>query len=103
MPLTEKELMERDAKRNLGQELLESIKQSEGRTVMSETVVSIMPLLDGVSNAETASAFGADMVTLNVFNFEMPFIFGYDDLSTDMFGGIAQYGKLIDQKIKENI
>ena len=85
------------------QELLESIKQSEGRTLMSETVVSIMPLLDGVSNAETASAFGADMVTLNVFNFEMPFIFGYDDLSTDMFGGIAQYGELIDRKIKENI
>lgn len=84
------------------QELLESIRQSEGRTVMAETVVSVMPLLDGISNAETASAFGADMITLNVFNFDMPFIFGYDDLSTDMFGGIAQYGTLIDQKIKEN-
>lgn len=84
------------------QELLDSIRQSEGRTVMSETVVSVMPLLDGVSNAETASAFGADMITLNVFNFDMPFIFGYDDLTTDMFGGIAQYGALIDRKIKEN-
>lgn len=84
-------------------ELLESIEQSEGRTVMAETVVSVMPLLDGISNAETASAFGADMITLNVFNFETPFIFGYDDLSTDMFGGISQYGKLIDEKIKENI
>lgn len=39
-------------------ELLESIKQSEGRTVMAETVISVMPLLDGVANAETASAFG---------------------------------------------
>lgn len=85
------------------QEILESIQTSEGRTVMAETVVSIMPLLDGVANAETASAFGADMVTLNVFNFEMPFIFGYDDLTTDMFGGISQYGKLIDDRIKENI
>lgn len=85
------------------QELLESIKYSEGRTVMSETVISIMPLLDGVSNAETASAFGADMVTLNTFNFDTPFIFGYDDLETDMFGGINQYGKVIDQKIQENV
>lgn len=85
------------------QELLNSIKYSEGRTVMSETVISIMPLLDGISNAETASAFGADMITLNTFNFETPFIFGYDDLETDMFGGINQYGKVIDQKIQENV
>lgn len=85
------------------QELLGSIKTSEGRTVMSETVISIMPLLDGVSNAETASAFGADMVTLNTFNFETPFIFGYDDLETDMFGGINQYGKVIEERIKLNV
>lgn len=78
------------------QELLNSIKYTEGRTVMSETVISIMPLLDGISNAETTSAFGADMVTLNTFNFETPFIFGYDDLETDMFGGINQHGRVID-------
>lgn len=83
-------------------DLLETIKQSEGRTVMAETVISVMPLLDGVANAETASAFGADMVTLNAFDFANPFIFGFDDLSTDMFGGIAQYGKVIEEKIKEN-
>lgn len=70
---------------------------------MSETVISIMPLLDGISNAETASAFGADMVTLNTFNFDAPFIFGYDDLSTDMFGGIRQYGPLIDESITRNL
>lgn len=83
-------------------ELLESIKQSEGRTVMAETVISVMPLLDGVANAETASAFGADMVTLNAFDFENPFIFGYDDLETDMFGGINQYGQMIEEKIQAN-
>lgn len=85
------------------EELLKSIQKSEGRTVMAETVVSVMPLLDGIANAETASAFGADMVTLNVFNFDTPFIFGYDDLSTDMFGGISQYGPLIDRRIEENL
>lgn len=84
------------------EEILEAIKQSEGRTVMAETVVSVMPLLDGVANAETASAFGADLVTLNAFDFENPFIFGFDDLSTDMFGGIGQYGKVIAEKIQEN-
>lgn len=83
-------------------DLLESIKQSEGRTVMAETVISVMPLLDGIANAETASAFGADMVTLNAFDFDHPFIFGYDDLETDMFGGIKQYGKMIEEKIQKN-
>lgn len=83
-------------------EILETIKASEGRTLMAETVTSVMPLLDGVSNAETATAFGADLVTLNAFDFENPFIFGFDDLSTDMFGGIQQYGKVIEEKTQEN-
>lgn len=42
------------------------------------------------------------MVTLNAFDFENPFIFGYDDLETDMFGGINQYGKMIEEKIQAN-
>ena len=82
-------------------EILTSIKKSEGRTVMSETVISIMPLLDGVSNPETASAFGADMVTLNTFDLNNPFIFGYDD-QFNMFGGIGQIGEQLNHKIMEN-
>lgn len=85
------------------QHLLDTIKTSEGRTIMAETVVSVMPLLDGVSNAETASAFGADLITLNTFNFEQPFIFGYDDQNFNMFGGISQIGDTIKENIEKNI
>ncbi|PSW06909.1 dihydrodipicolinate synthase [Photobacterium lipolyticum] len=52
-------------------EIVECIKQSEGRTMMVENVVSIAPPLDLVSGAEIAAAFGADMITLNcldIFN-----------------------------------
>lgn len=58
--------------------LLEAIVASEGRTVMAEVVVSVPPLVYGASNAEVAAAFGADMVTLNGFDFEAPAIAGLD-------------------------
>lgn len=60
-------------------EILNTIKHSEGRTVMAECVISCPPLVYGVSNLELAAAFGADMVTLNTFDFDYPFVFGIDD------------------------
>lgn len=60
-------------------EILSLIRNAEGRTVMSETIVNTMPLLQSISNAETAAAFGADLITLNLFDFEAPFVFGYDE------------------------
>ena len=52
-------------------ELVQCIEGSEGRTLMVENVVSMMPPIDLVTGAEMAAAFGADMITLNcldVFN-----------------------------------
>lgn len=62
-----------------GQELKQSILASEGRTVMTETVVSIPPLLGDVTNAELAVSFGSDMVLLNVFDCDNPKINGVED------------------------
>ena len=50
-----------------GQELKQAILASEGRTVMTETVVAIEPLLGDLTNAELAVSFGSDMVLLNCF------------------------------------
>lgn len=50
-----------------GPELLEAIRLSEGRTLMAEILHPAPPLVDGVSNAEVAVAFGADLVLLNKF------------------------------------
>ncbi|RCW49254.1 MULTISPECIES: haloacid dehalogenase-like hydrolase [unclassified Halanaerobium] len=51
------------------EELLESIKLSEGRTVLSE-VIGKTSLFRDVSNAEIAAAFGADILLLNLFDLE---------------------------------
>ncbi|WP_422445145.1 hypothetical protein [Thermoanaerobacterium sp. DL9XJH110] len=68
-------------------ELLEIIKNSEGRTVMAEAVIAVPPLIYGVSDLELAAAFGADMVTMNMFDFNAPFIFGVDDKDLDLTVG----------------
>ena len=59
-----------------GEELKQSILACEGRTVMTETVVAIPPLLGDLTNAELAVSFGSDMVLLNVFDCNNPVING---------------------------
>jgi hypothetical protein len=57
-----------DFERMDGAALLESIRRSEGRTLLCEVLWSAPPLVDGVSNAEIVAAFGADLVLLNKFD-----------------------------------
>jgi len=56
--------------------LLESIRLAEGRTVCAEVVASSPPLVYGVTNAETAAAFGADLISLNGYDILNPMIMG---------------------------
>lgn len=58
-----------------GNELKQAILASEGRTVMTETVIR-EPLIDGITNAEVAAAFGSDMILLNGFDALNPQIGG---------------------------
>lgn len=51
------------------EELLQAIKLSEGRTIISE-VIGKDSLFKDVSNAEVAAAFGADILLLNLFDLE---------------------------------
>jgi len=57
-------------------ELKQSILASEGRIIMTETVVACPPLLGDLTNAELAVSFGSDMVLLNVFDCDNPKIMG---------------------------
>lgn len=54
------------------QQIVDSIRRSEGRTLMVENVVAITPPIDVVSGAEIAAAFGADMITLNCLDVMSP-------------------------------
>jgi hypothetical protein len=51
-----------------GEDLAESVRRSEGRTLLCEILWPAPPLVDGVSNAAIAVAFGADLVLLNKFD-----------------------------------
>ena len=48
-----------------GQELIEAIRASDGRSLLAEVDVSSAPLFAGTANAEIAAAFGADLICLN--------------------------------------
>lgn len=58
------------------EELKQSIKANEGRTVLSENIVACEPLLPGITNAEISRSFGADLILLNVFDVFHPVVLG---------------------------
>lgn len=60
------------------QEILESIASSEGRTIVAETIGTAMPLYYGISNAELVSAFGSDIILLNMFDVDNPVYHGLE-------------------------
>lgn len=60
-----------------GAELKQSIKASEGRTVLSENVVTEQAI-DGLTTSEIAAAFGADLILLNLFDTFKPNVSGID-------------------------
>ncbi|MHC5229150.1 DUF7916 family protein [Enterococcus sp. LJL99] len=57
-------------------ELKQSIKASEGRTILSENVVVASPQAGDITNAEVAAAFGADLILLNAFDCFNPIVQG---------------------------
>ncbi len=58
-------------------ELLTSIRISEGRTIMACARTRCSNLVDYVSNAELASAFGADIIMLDTYEPANPYIPGW--------------------------
>ncbi len=57
-------------------DLVASIAVSEGRTIACETIGPLIPMLGDVTNAEFASAMGADILLLNMFDVNEPVIRG---------------------------
>jgi len=57
-------------------DLLDALRASEGRIIVSETIGAVQPLLLTVTNAELASSQGADLLLLNMFDVNNPIIHG---------------------------
>ncbi|MGT2799962.1 DUF7916 family protein [Streptococcus marmotae] len=62
------------------EELIAAIRASEGRVIVSETVVSCMPAIPAITNAEISRAAGADLILLNTFDAFHPVINGLDNM-----------------------
>lgn len=62
-------------------EILASIRNSEGRVLVSEVIGAGQPLLYEISNAELAAAFGADLLLLNLFDLDRPVFNGLPNLN----------------------
>ncbi len=56
--------------------LLDSIRSSEGRTVMAEVIAGASPLIPGLSNAALAAGAGADLLLLNMYDVNAPAVSG---------------------------
>ena len=56
------------------EELLAAIGGAEGRTIACETIGSIQPMLGDITNAEFVAAMGADILLLNIFDVQKPYI-----------------------------
>ncbi|ECN6652992.1 TPA: haloacid dehalogenase-like hydrolase [Escherichia coli] len=56
--------------------LLYAIRASEGRVMVSESIAITQPLLNNVTNAELAASQGADILLVNMFDSENPYIQG---------------------------
>ena len=60
-------------------DLLESIRKSEGRVLACETIGTVQPMLGNVTNAEFVASMGADILLLNMFDVQKPKINGLPD------------------------
>jgi hypothetical protein len=60
-------------------DLAESIRKGEGRAISVEVNCADRPPVDGVTHAELAAAFGADIILLDQYNPPSPFIPGSPD------------------------
>ncbi|MFL2123240.1 DUF7916 family protein [Marinilactibacillus psychrotolerans] len=79
-------------------DLKASIKASEGRTILSENVVSTS-VSQGLTNSEVAKAFGADLILLNGLDLMEPKIEGIDDIEQP----IQYLKKLVGRPIGVNL
>ena len=57
-------------------DLVQSIRESEGRVVMAEVIAIAPPLIDKVSNVELVAAFGADLILMNLYDVNAPQVMG---------------------------
>ncbi|WP_040161095.1 DUF7916 family protein [Nigerium massiliense] len=64
-------------------DLVDSVRESEGRVMAAETIGAYQPLLEDVTNAELVAGFGADLLICNLFDVDTPSIAGLPECAPD--------------------
>lgn len=82
-------------------QLLEAITLSEGRILVGECVCSVSPLLNDITNAEVVASLSADIVTLNIFDVDKPYIAGLPECRPEET--IHQLKRLIGRPVAINL
>lgn len=73
-------------------ELKQSIKASEGRVIVTETISGAHSFIGDITNAELASSFGADLILLNGIDLFNPFVAGLtEDENKDFIKSLHKY------------
>lgn len=62
------DIVAKDLANSTSKEILESIKKSEGRVLITETIGKFTPVLGDISNMELATAMGADIILVNLYD-----------------------------------
>ena len=72
------------------EDILDSIRSAEGRTIVSEVIPVFQPVLMDISNAELAASFGADIILLNMYDAENPISEGIPNRAGDVLKDIKK-------------
>ncbi len=71
-------------------ELIESIRSSEGRIILSENIVVPTANISDITNAELAASFGADLILLNEVDLFNPIISGLNKEQAKDFANLLK-------------
>ncbi|MDT8899430.1 hypothetical protein QYE77_14290 [Thermanaerothrix sp. 4228-RoL] len=84
-------------------DLAKSIQMTEGRTISAEVICTYEPPTEGVTLAEIAAAFGADIITLDYFDPDNPLIMGLPPEIAQKGDVLFQLKRLVGRPIAVNM
>ncbi len=84
-------------------QLAQSIRETEGRTISAEVICTYEPPVEGVTHAELAAAFGADIITLDHYDPDQPLIRGLPPSMASQPDILRQLKRMIGRPIAVNM
>lgn len=84
-------------------DLAKSIRETEGRTIAAEVIVNYEPPTEGVTHAEIAAAFGADIIALDHYDPDHPLINGMPQAAASYAAPVSELKRLLGLPVSINM